>query len=173
MKWNLRGIVICGLMMIIFEHYSQAQLPAFPGAEGMGKLTRGGRGTTTAASTIMEVTNLNDDNLPGCLRYAATANSGITNRTVIFRVSGTIHLNSRLSLNKPNTTIAGQTAPGDGICIADHPVSISADNLIVRYIRFRLGDKNQNLGMVNSSGDGDAFSGTGHKNIIIDHCTMS
>src|SRR5205823_12233094 len=78
-----------------------------------------------------------------------------------------------LSINKANTTIAGQTAPGEGICIADYQVSVSADNVIVRYIRFRLGDKNQNKGKVNGSGGSDAFDGIGHKNIIIDHCTMS
>lgn len=161
--------VLCFCFSFIVGH---AQQIAFPTAEGMGKFTTGGRGTVSAATTVMEVTNLNDDNLPGSFRYAVTK-SGITNRTVVFRVSGTIHLTSKISLNRPNTTIAGQSAPGDGICIADYPVAISADNLIVRYIRFRLGDKNQNLGKVNGSGDDDAFSGTGHKNIIIDHCTMS
>lgn len=150
----------------------KAQQIAFPTAEGMGKYTTGGRGTPSVATTVYEVTSLSDENIPGTFRYAATR-TGTAPRTIVFRVSGTIHLNSRLTLNRPNTTIAGQTAPGDGICIADHPVSISADNLIIRYIRFRLGDKNQNLGKVNGSGDGDAISGTGQKNIIIDHCTMS
>ncbi|MES2431409.1 MAG: T9SS type A sorting domain-containing protein [Bacteroidota bacterium] len=167
----MKAIFIFYFSFFVF-HFTNAQQIAFPTAEGMGKYTTGGRGTPSVATTVMEVTNLSDDNLPGSFRYAATK-SGITHRTIVFRVSGTIHLTSRLTLNRPNTTIAGQTAPGDGICIADHPVSISADNLIIRYIRFRLGDKNQNLGMVDGSGDGDAISGTGHKNIIIDHCTMS
>ncbi|MGG9972065.1 T9SS type A sorting domain-containing protein [Ferruginibacter sp. SUN002] len=167
----MRVLSVFVFLFFIF-HSVKAQQIAFPTAEGMGKYTTGGRGTPTVPTTVMEVTNLNDDNLPGSLRYAATK-SGITHRTIVFRVSGTIRLTSRLVLNRPNTTIAGQTAPGDGICIADYPVSISADNLIIRYLRFRLGDKNQNLGMVNGSGDGDALSGTGHKNIIIDHCTMS
>lgn len=163
-------------LFVIFFGFAlvHGQQISFPGAEGAGRFTSGGRGTPTVATTVYEVTNLNDDNQPGSLRYALSVSAATAPyRTIVFRVSGTIHLNSPLSLNKANTTIAGQTAPGDGICIADYPVSISANNLIVRFIRFRLGDKNQNLGMVNGSGDGDAFSGTGRKNIIIDHCTMS
>jgi hypothetical protein len=151
-----------------------AQQLAFPTAEGAGRFTSGGRGTAAVATTVYEVTNLNDDNLPGSLRYALTNNSPVaTYRTIVFRISGTIHLNSPLSINRANTTIAGQTAPGDGICIADYTVSLSADNVIVRYMRFRMGDKNQNKGMVNGSGGDDAFGGTGRKNIIVDHCTMS
>jgi hypothetical protein len=84
--------------------------------------TTGGRGTTSVPTTVFEVTNLNDDGQPGSLRYALTASA--TYRTIVFRVSGTIHLNSKLSI-RANTTIAGQTAPGDGICVADHPVVIS------------------------------------------------
>ncbi len=149
---------------------TRAQQPAFPGAEGAGMFTTGGRGTASTPTTVFEVTNLNDDNNPGSLRYALSATA--TYRTVVFRVSGTIHLNSKLSI-KANTTIAGQTAPGDGICIADHPVSIGGDNVIVRHIRFRLGDKNQNKGMVDGSGGDDAFGGLGVSNIIIDHCSVS
>ncbi len=149
-----------------------AQQIAFPGAEGYGRFATGGRGSLTTPTTVYEVTNLTDVNTAGSLRYALSNGSSSSPRTVVFRISGTIHLTSALSI-RANTTIAGQTAPGDGICIADYPVSISGDNIIVRYIRFRLGDKNQNLGMVNGSGDGDALSGSGRKNIIIDHCTMS
>jgi pectin methylesterase-like acyl-CoA thioesterase len=153
----------------------QAQQPAFPGAEGAGMFTSGGRGNLSTPTTVFEVTNLNDDNSPGSLRYALTTTA--TYRTVVFRVSGTIHLNAKLSI-KANTTIAGQTAPGDGICIADHPVSIGGDNVIVRHIRFRLGDKNQKktdaLGNpVDGSGGDDAFGALGANNIIIDHCSIS
>jgi hypothetical protein len=151
---------------------AQAQrLPSFPGAEGAGKFTSGGRGTVAVPTTVFEVTNLNDDNLPGSFRYAVTA--AATHRTVVFRVSGTIHLLSDLRISRANTTIAGQTAPGDGICLADYPVSVSNDNVIIRFIRFRLGDKNQNQGMVNGSGDDDAFGALSRKNLMIDHCTMS
>lgn len=136
---------------------------AFPGAEGFGKYTTGGRG-----GRILIVTNLNDDG-EGSLRKAATAKGP---RIIVFSVSGTIHLQSPLSI-KSDVTIAGQTAPGDGICLADHPISLGGNNIIVRFLRFRLGDKNQNKGMVPGSGHDDAFSGHGKKNIIIDHCSMS
>ncbi|BAV07455.1 Por secretion system C-terminal sorting domain-containing protein [Filimonas lacunae] len=154
---------------------AQAQLPAFPGAEGAGMYTTGGRGTASIPTTVLEVTNLSDDGLPGSLRYALTTTA--TYRTVVFRVAGTIHLTSSLGI-KANTTIAGQTAPGDGICVADYPVHISGDNVIVRYMRFRLGDKNQqkldaNGNPVDGSGGDDAFGGTGPSNIIIDHVTAS
>src|SRR6188508_1852909 len=137
---------------------------AFPGAEGYGKYTTGGRG-----GKIFIVTNLNDDG-EGSFRKAATANGP---RVIVFAVSGTIHLNSTISI-KANATIAGQTAPGDGICIADKSVQLGGDNIILRYIRFRLGDKWQRqAGMVDGSGGEDAFSGGGKKHIIIDHCTFS
>ena len=153
-----------------YSNRTDAQQLAFPTAEGAGRFTTGGRGTSTVATTVLEVTNLNDDNLPGSLRYALNlSTSAAPHRTIIFRVSGTIRLTSPLSINRPNTTIAGQTAPGDGICIAEYPVSLSADNVIVRYIRFRLGDRYQQARL----GNDDAFSGTGKKNIIIDHCTTS
>ncbi|OUJ75880.1 T9SS type A sorting domain-containing protein [Hymenobacter crusticola] len=149
------------------------RLIAFPGAEGAGKYTSGGRGTRAVPTTVYEVTNLNDDTNPGSLRYAVTQNSAATYRTVVFRVSGTIHLLSPLSFNRANTTVAGQTAPGDGICLADYPVSIGANNVIVRYIRFRMGDKNQNKGMVDGSGSDDAFGALSRTSLMVDHCTMS
>src|SRR5687768_11414699 len=155
------AILIIYLLLCVLPSF--AQQPAFPGAEGGGMFATGGRGTTSTPTTVFEVTNLNDDGLPGSLRYALTASA--TYRTIVFRVSGTIHLNSRLSI-RGNTTIAGQTAPGDGICVADHPVSISGDNVVVRYMRFRLGDKNQkkvdaNGNPVDGSGSGDALGGLG------------
>jgi len=167
-----RGLLLgLSIKLVTLAPIAQAQLPSFPGAEGAGKYTSGGRGTAAAATTVFEVTNLSDDGQPGSLRYAVTQPA--TYRTVVFRVSGTIHLLADLRLNRVNTTIAGQTAPGDGICIADYPVSLNADNIIIRFVRFRLGDKNQNQGMVNGSGDDDAFGGIGYRKIMIDHCTMS
>src|SRR5687768_3461342 len=85
---------------------SAAQTPAFPGAEGAGMYTTGGRGTASTPTTVFEVTNLSDDGLPGSLRYALATSA--TYRTVVFRVSGTIHLSARLTI-PANTTIAGQT----------------------------------------------------------------
>ena len=110
-------------------------------------------------------------------------------RIVVFNVSGIIRIKTPIIVRAPYITIQVQTAPGDGICIADHPVVISGDNVIVRYIRIRMGDKNQlkttpeNCGVpvspftaacmptTNSGGD-DAFGNLGGKNIIIDHCSI-
>jgi pectate lyase len=136
---------------------------AFPGAEGFGKYTTGGRG-----GKVYIVSNLNDRG-KGSFREAAEAKG---KRIVVFAVSGTIHLESKLSI-KGDITIAGQSAPGDGICLADQSVGIGGDNIIIRYVRFRMGDKYQNGGMVDGNGGDDAFGGARRKNIIIDHCSMS
>lgn len=130
--------------------------PAFPGAAGYGKYTKGGRG-----GVVYEVTNLNDTG-PGSLRAAIEA---IGPRTVIFRVSGTITLESALKISNPYITIAGQTAPGDGITIRKHQISINASEVIIRYIRVRLGDE--------SGEDADAISSRYTENIIVDHVSAS
>ena len=136
---------------------------AFPGAEGYGKYTTGGRG-----GKVLIVSNLNDKG-QGSFREAAEMDIP---RIIVFAVSGTIHLGSKLSI-KGNATIAGQTAPGDGICLADNSVILGGNNIIVRYLRFRMGDKYQRGGMVDGNGGDDAFGGLFRNNIIVDHCTMS
>lgn len=136
---------------------------AFSTAEGFGKYTTGGRG-----GKVFIVNNLNDDGA-GSLRNALKSKES---KFILFSVSGTIHLQSPLSIST-NTTIAGHSAPGDGICIADYPVSLGGNNIIIRYMRFRMGDKNQNKGMVHGSGHDDVLSGTRRTNIIIDHCSLS
>lgn len=136
---------------------------AFPEAEGFGKYASGGRG-----GLVVFVTNLLDDG-EGSLRKAASLKQPAI---IIFKISGTIHLLSPLYISS-NKTIAGQTAPGDGICIADYPVVLNGDNIIIRYTRFRLGDRYQNSGKVAGSGNHDALSSSKRKNIIIDHCSFS
>ena len=135
--------------------FAQEQL-AFPGAEGYGKYTVGGRG-----GDVYEVTNLNDSG-EGSLRAAVEASGP---RTVVFRVSGTIDLKKSLNIKKPYITIAGQTAPGDGIALKGHSLGLVADEIIVRHIRVRFGDE--------SGEDKDAISGRYMSNIILDHVSAS
>ncbi|MDE6655344.1 MAG: pectate lyase [Muribaculaceae bacterium] len=138
------------------------QLPAFPGAEGYARYITGGRG-----GKVYHVTRLDDDSKEGSLRWALSQASP---STIVFDVSGTIHLKSQLNISKSNTTIAGQTAPGDGICVADYPVAIKGNNVIVRYMRFRLGNANVT---VNGADGWDAFGAMDKSNLMIDHCSVS
>jgi pectate lyase len=151
------------LIWIFLTINSNSQTIAFPGAEGFGKFTTGGRG-----GAVIKVTNLNDSG-PGSLREAVSKKYP---RVIVFEVDGTIHLNSKLSI-KGNVTIAGQSAPGDGICIADQSVQIDGDNIIIRYVRFRLGDKFQRGEQVVGNGSDDALGGNRRKHIMIDHCSLS
>ncbi|MEA5426195.1 pectinesterase family protein [Arcicella lustrica] len=145
------------LLLLLFSFTIKAQQLAFPTAEGGGRFAKGGRG-----GTVYEVTNLNDSGA-GSLRDAISQ----PNRTIIFKVSGEIKLKSRLQIKQNNITIAGQTAPGQGICITGYTVNISASDVIVRYLRCRFGDDN--------AVDDDAMNSWNHlfENIIVDHCSMS
>lgn len=131
-------------------------LPAFPGAEGFGASASGGRG-----KPVFEVTNL-DDAGPGSLRDAVSQG----NRTVVFRVSGTINLQAPLRFEGENLTIAGQTAPGDGICLRGRELMIvNSKNVIVRFLRCRPGAE-QKVEL-------DALSIRNSKDVIVDHCSLS
>ena len=141
---------------------AQDRTPAFPGAEGFGRYVTGGRG-----GNVYHVTSLADDGSEGTLRWAL-GKAGA--KTIVFDVSGTIHLQSALNISIGNVTIAGQTAPGDGICVADYPVAIKANNVIVRYMRFRLGNNNV---LVNGADGWDAFGGFDQQDWMIDHCSVS
>jgi pectate lyase len=156
-------LITCHAQNKIVDDVNQNRPIAFPGAEGFGKYATGGRG-----GEVFIISNLNDKG-PGSFREAAEAKG---KRVIVFAVSGTIHLQTKLSI-KGDVTIAGQSAPGDGICIADNSVGLAGDNIIIRYLRFRMGDKYQKGGMVDGNGGDDAFSASRKKNIIIDHCSMS
>jgi pectate lyase len=137
-----------------------ASIVAFPGAEGFGAYSQGGRG-----GTVYHVTNLNNSGT-GSLRAAIQASGP---RIVVFDVSGTINLTSTLRIDNPYITIAGQTAPGDGICLRNYPFQVNTDHVIIRYIRSRLGDASYlSLGR-----EDDAMNVTRGHHVIIDHCSAS
>ena len=152
----MRKLTLTVVISVLTLLNSWSQQLAFPTAEGYGKYSKGGRG-----GVVYEVTNLNDSG-QGSLRAAVEASGP---RTVVFRVSGTIMLESPLSIKHPYITIAGQTAPGDGICIRKHPLTIGADHVVIRYLRVRLGDE--------SGEDYDAVSSRYTKHIILDHLSAS
>lgn len=135
----------------------QASIPAFPGAEGGGKYSIGGRG-----GKVIVVTSLEDSG-PGTLREACETGGA---RIVVFNVSGIIQLKSPLMVRAPYITIAGQTAPGDGVCVAGESFWIETHDVVIRHMRFRRGDTN--VGRRD-----DAIGGNAIGNIMIDHVSAS
>jgi pectate lyase len=136
---------------------STSGLPAFPGAEGFGATTPGGRG-----GQVLIVTNP-DDAGPGSLRAACTAEGP---RIVVFRIAGTISLKSPITVTEPYLTLEAQSAPGDGICLRDSTFGVATHDVIIRYLKCRLGDV--------TSREADSLDVlNGSSNVIFDHCTAT
>ncbi len=155
-EWAKKGKPFYG-GAIVPADLPQATVPAFPGAEGAGEFSFGGRG-----GKVFVVTNL-DDSGPGTLREAVESAGP---RIVVFNVAGIIHLKMPLFVKAPYLTIAGQTAPGDGICVAGESTLIDTHDVVIRYMRFRRG----NTSVFDRD---DALGGNPIGNIIVDHCSCS
>ena len=149
------------IFSVLLQSAIHAQQLAFPGAEGFGAYAKGGRN-----GKVIYVTSLEDSG-PGTLRWAVEQEEP---RTIVFGVSGTIELKSRLNITKPYITIAGQTAPGEGICLKGETLQINTHDVIIRYIRVRLGDKSHGQGSLQGK---DAISISKGHDIIVDHCSAS
>lgn len=163
MKLNkIFGTLMLFMCCSLSAFADEARQVAFPGAEGFGRYTSGGRG-----GTVYHVTTLEDNNNAGSLRYAVNQKG---KRIIVFDVGGTITLKSTLSLKNGDITIAGQTAPGDGICVTGYPFQINANNVIIRYMRFRVGNENVTI---NGADGWDGLGSLDQKNIIVDHCSVS
>src|SRR4051812_35956426 len=139
------------------EDLPQAKIPAFPGAEGGGMYSFGGRG-----GRVIGVTSLADSG-PGSFRDACEAGGA---PIVVFKGAGLIHLNSRIRVRAPYVTIAGNTAPGDGVCVAGATVELETHDVIIRHMRFRRGQ--------NNVGDrNDSLGGNPVGDVMIDHVSAS
>ncbi len=135
----------------------QAKIPSFPGAEGGGMYSFGGRG-----GKVITVTNLNDSG-PGSFREACETGGA---RIIVFNVSGVIRIKTPIYVRAPYVTIAGQTAPGDGVCLAGESFQVDTHDVVIRHMRFRRGESNV-------SNREDSFGGNPVGNIMIDHCSAT
>lgn len=159
MKFSLKHTIFTSSIftMLMLSVSAQDKTLSFPGAEGFGRYTTGGRG-----GKVLFVTKLTDDGSEGTLRYALEQKGA---RYIVFKTAGTIYLESPLKIKEDNVTIAGQTAPGDGITIANYETFVAADNVVIRFLRFRMGDQKKF--------EGDALGARFMKDLIVDHCSMS
>ncbi|MCA1199637.1 pectate lyase [Sphingomonas sp. R647] len=148
--------MLSALLLMSAAAGAGTSLPAFPGAEGAGALAQGGRG-----GKVLTVTTLADSG-PGSLRAAVEAKGP---RIIVFAVSGTIQLTKPLTVREGRVTIAGQSAPGGGITLRDHPLVVQADDVVIRFIRSRLGDE--------SKTEADAIWIRAGRRIILDHVSAS
>ncbi|WP_444855421.1 pectate lyase family protein [Sphingosinicella sp.] len=156
MKEERRGAALLLFFGLSLATPASAETLAFPGAEGAGRLAAGGRG-----GAVLRVTNLADSG-PGSLRAAVEAHGP---RTIIFDVDGTIRLASDLVIREPRITIAGQSAPGGGIALADATLIVRADDVVIRHLRVRRGGR--------APGEGDSIWIERGRRIILDHVSAS
>ncbi len=153
-----KALLLAATALAAVTMQAEDKAPAFPGAEGHGRYVTGGRG-----GKVLHVTNLNDSG-EGSLRWALSQSGA---RTIVFDVSGTIELKSDLKISNSNVSVLGQTAPGDGITVAYYTLNNNANNVIIRYVRFRRSQVKD----VNDGADG--FWGRNRNSIILDHCSAS
>ncbi|MBD3347020.1 MAG: hypothetical protein GF401_18350 [Chitinivibrionales bacterium] len=179
-----RCVVFLAILILFKVSYPEKRIPAFPGAEGFGMYAKGGRG-----GKVLCVTSLDDydpekeDTIPGTFRWACEQPGP---RIVIFKVSGTIELKAPICISESYITIAGQSAPGDGVCLKNSTLALLGDrekevtDVIVRYLRVRPGDNRAFIGdttapvrtdRATNGNDGVTFRNV--HNSIIDHCSVS
>ncbi len=162
-KSMTEGFLLTGILYAVAQCACAAAIPAFPDAEGFGADTPGGRG-----GRVIKVTTLEDTHEPGSLRYALTAHDP---RIVVFDVGGTIRLTESLTISGEECsylTVAGQTAPGGGICVANANFLLGNDlhDVVIRHLRFRCGDSGPDK-------EPHALAINSAYNIVIDHCSIS
>ncbi|OVE79583.1 hypothetical protein BVY01_02200 [bacterium I07] len=165
----MRNLYVSIFSIIVMNFYPPTfaadQIPAFPGAEGFGTFTKGGRGgRVIQITTLQDYDPSKDKVVPGSLR-AALSEKGP--RIIIFRIGGNIDLKAPLVLTEPYCTIAGQTAPGDGICIKNYQLSIHSHDVVIRYMRFRPGPG------PHYDYEHHSIETRGCRNLVLDHCSLS
>ncbi len=157
-------LLISTILLILSAWAQENETIAFPGAEGWGRHATGGRGGRVVFVTNTQDYTSSETPIEGSFR-AAMHSEGNDPITIIFRTSGRIDLKEVLKVTRGNITIAGQTAPGDGICLSGRRIYFSGENYIIRYLRFRSGDGN--------ASNESSLDIENARNVIVDHCSMS